>query len=50
MSQQQHNNVNQGAETLPQWIIERQNQEAEDARQAEHNELLQSREYLHNSL
>lgn len=47
---QQHKNVNQGADTLPQWQRERQDREAEDARQAERNELLQSREYLKSSL
>ena len=52
MSQQtqQHKNVTQGADTLPQWLRNRQDREAEEARQAELNELLQSREYLHNSL
>ena len=47
---QQHKNVNQGADTLPQWQRNRQDQEAEDARQAERNELLQSTEYLNTTL
>lgn len=47
---QQHKNVNQGADTLPQWLRNRQDREAEEARQAEHNELLQSREYLDSDL
>ena len=49
-TQQQHKNVNQGADTLPQWLRNRQDAEALEARQAERNELLQSREYLKSSL
>lgn len=49
-TQQQHKNVNQCAETLPQWLIKRQEQDAEAARQTELNELSQSREYLHSDL
>ena len=49
-TQQQHKKVNQGADTLPQWLINQQDADAEDVRQAERNELLQSTEYLNTTL
>ncbi len=49
-TQQQHKNVKQGADTLPQWLIKRQDTEALEARQAELEAQLQSSEYLNSSL